>query len=118
MDMGTEIDNNYVQIRVDIGELKGILTTVITEHGRRITDQEQIATKLRTDLTAVKDEGNRELSITNTRVTQNTSGIEELKSDMKEVKDKINGSWQKIWTVLAFCVGGAGLIWNILGGKT
>ncbi|ALY09292.1 membrane protein [Arthrobacter phage Nellie] len=114
--VSTESDN-YTQIRVDIGELKGILTTVITEHGRRITDIEQNAVRLRTDLTAVKDEITKEVTSVSTRVTTNSGDISNIREDVKNLFDRAGQSFPRTTAVIALIVAAGGFLWNVFGGK-
>jgi hypothetical protein len=113
----SEDGNSITGVRIDIARLEGMLSQFLTDGIRRIENGEKETRQLRVDLTAVKDEGNRKLEETNTRVTQNTSGINELRTDMQEVKTKQDGSWGKVWLVLSFAVSTASVVWNVLGGK-
>jgi hypothetical protein len=118
INMPTSEDGNSITgVRIDIARLEGMLSQFLTDGIRRIENGEKESRQLRVDLTAVKDEGNRKLEETNTRVTQNTSGINELRTDMQEVKTKQDGSWGKVWLVLSFAVSTASVVWNVLGGK-
>jgi hypothetical protein len=118
INMPTSEDGNSITgVRIDIARLEGMLSQFLTDGIRRIENGEKETRQLRVDLTAVKDEGNRKLEETNTRVTQNTSGINELRTDMQEVKTKQDGSWGKVWLVLSFAVSTASVVWNVLGGK-
>jgi len=112
--VSTESDN-YTQIRVDIGELKGILTTVITEHGRRITDTEQKVSQLRTDLTAVKEEVTKEVTAVSTRVTTNTGDISNIREDIKTLFDRASQNFPRATAVSALIIALGGFLWNVFG---
>ena len=137
----TDVSNStvLVAIQIQIGEIKGILNTLVTEHARRIGDNETDIRKLRTDLDAVKNEakkdldvavgkfndkfsegsekGNKLLHTLNTDITTNKNNIAELRSDVVEVKEKQNSSMNRVLAVLASIVAGASLIWNVFGDK-
>lgn len=107
--------DNYTQIRVDIGELKGILTTVITEHGRRITDTEQKVNQLRTDLTAVKEEVTKEVTSVSTRVTTNSGDISNIREDIKTLFDRASQNFPKTTALIAVVIAAGSLLWNVFG---
>lgn len=129
--MGTseEISSTLLTgMQIQLGRIEGTLNTIVTEHARRIGDTEQNTRQLRTDLDAVKNEATKhtndlstrlieKIATVDTKTNTNTNKITDIQSDVQEVKDKQNGSWQKVWTVLAFVVAGASAAWNILGGK-
>lgn len=113
-------------MQVQLGRIEGTLNTIVVEHARRIGDTEQNQRQLRTDLDAVKNEAATKLNETHNSLVEkiavvsssaltNTNSINALQTDVTEVKDKQNGSWQKIWTVLAFAVALIGAAWNIFG---
>lgn len=93
--------NTYTQIRVDIGELKGILTTVVTEHGRRIQDAETEQKQFRTDLTNVKEKAAENVTEVSTRVTSNTEHIRDIRGDVQTINDKMNGSVNRAIQILS-----------------
>ena len=116
-------------MQIQLGRIEGTLNTIVTEHARRIADTEVNQRQLRTDLDAVKNEAAKQTNDLSTRLVEkiaavdtkantNTNNISAITTDVQEVKDKQNGSWQKVWTVLAFVVAGVSAAWNILGGKT
>lgn len=138
---GEETANNtvLVSMQIQLGEIKGILNTIVTEHARRIGDSENNLRQVRFDLDAVKTEakkdvgdlatrltnmatkasedGNKILLDLNRDITTNKSNISELKGDMTEVKEKQNSSTNRVLAVLAGIVGVASLLWNMIGDK-
>lgn len=128
-----------VAVQVQLGEIKGILTTVVNEHSRRIAESEAFGRQLRIDLTAVNDnaikrtadlkaevntmaetgrkEGNLILQELNTKVTTNTNHIHELREDQKEIKEKQNATFGRVMLVLSPIIAAAALLWNVVGGK-
>jgi len=124
---GEEISSTLLTgMQIQLGRIEGTLNTIVTEHARRIGDTEMNQRQLRTDLDAVKNEAAKQttdlstklvekIAMVDTKATTNTSNISAMVTDIQEVKDKQNGSWQKVWTVLAFAVASAGLLWNVVG---
>ena len=115
-------------MQIQLGRIEGTLNTIVVEHARRIGDTEANQRQLRTDLDAVKNEAAKQtndlsarlvekITSVDTKANTNTTTITAIQGDVQEVKDKQNGSWQKVWTVLAFIVAVASAAWNILGGK-
>lgn len=128
-----------VAVQIQLSEIKGILSTVVGEHSRRITDTESANRQLRIDLTAVKDEGQQALTMAINAVNQrfndnaekgnavlrevdgkintNTNNIIDLKADVQEVKDKQNATLGKTVMILSPIIATAALAWNMIGGK-
>lgn len=128
-----------VAVQIQLSEIKGILSTVVGEHSRRITDNEAVGRQLRIDLTAVNDnsikrtndlrqeinvmaengrkEGNLTINAISERVTTNSNHITELKDDVKETKDRQNATFGKVVMVLSPILAVAALAWNVIGGK-
>lgn len=125
-----------VAVQIALGEIKGILQTIVTEHARRITDNEETVRKLRIDLNAVKDEaarsvadladkiqkkwdeGTREGSkafaeITGT-LSSHTTTINDLKEDVHSVQDKQHNGLSRAAIVVSPVVSVGALIWSIL----
>lgn len=115
--MAVEADNTITQVRVDIGELKGILNTVVISHAGLIKDLQSGQDKLRVDLTAVKDNANDAIQKVAQVANTNTANIITLTSDVKDVENKQNSSGTRVLAVIAGIVGAAGLLWNVIGGK-
>lgn len=97
----TELDT-IGQVRVELAELRGMMTTVVTDHGRRITGLEDVTTKIRGDLTAVNDNlhskiatllesGNKRAAEIEKQITTNTANITELRQDVTTVESKQYG---------------------------
>ena len=87
------------QVRVDVAELKGILTTIVTDYGRRLVDLETAGRQLRVDLTIVKDnldnrintlveKGNETAARVKTDVANNAAKIEDVRKDIDELHQK------------------------------
>lgn len=106
------------QIQIQLGVLQGTVNTLLSELGRRVTENHDVSVKLRNDLTAVKDEGVRSVNEVRNTVTQNTSAITELRNDLGEVKEKQNSSLQRAVLVLSPVLTVIGLLWGFFGGKT
>lgn len=126
-----------VQMQIQLGEIKGILNTIVTEHARRLADQESNSRQMRMDLDAVKNEANkgietlndklmqmaikgqedgaRHLTAINEGITTNRNNIAEVKGDVAELKSHNNASWGKVISVVAILVSGAALVWQVLG---
>lgn len=126
-----------VQMQIQLGEIKGILNTIVTEHARRLADQESNSRQMRMDLDAVKNEANkgietlndklmqmaikgqedgaRHLATINEGITTNRNNIAEVKGDVAELKSHNNASWGKVISVVAILVSGAALVWQVLG---
>lgn len=126
-----------VQMQIQLGEIKGILNTIVTEHARRLADQESNSRQMRMDLDAVKNEANkgietlndklmqmaikgqedgaRHLTTINEGITTNRNNIAEVKGDVAELKSHNNASWGKVISVVAILVSGAALVWQVLG---
>lgn len=107
--------SSVFQVRLDIAELKGMFSQVIQDHGRRIEEVTKSTDSLRTDLTAVKDNGNRAISETNTAVTQNTSAIADIRGDVADVKSKQDNALAKTAQIFGPIIAIAALIWAIVG---
>lgn len=130
-------NNVLIQMQIQLGEIKGILNTIVTEHARRLTDQESNTRQLRTDLDAVKSEakkdvidlankiadtinvakeaGNKNLSTITEGITTNRNNIAELRSDITEVKEKANGAWGRVVGILALAISAASVLWQAIG---
>lgn len=126
-----------VQMQIQLGEIKGILNTIVTEHARRLTDQESSTRQLRNDLDAVKSEakkdvidlankiadtinvakeaGNKNLSLVTEGITTNRNHIAEIRSDVAEVKEKANGAWGRVVGILALAISAASVLWQAIG---
>lgn len=95
-------DSNTIgQVRVDIGRLEGMLSQVISDYGRRITDAEVAHRQLRVDLTAVNDNLGARLAEVNTRVVKNTENVSELRTDITEINFKQNATLGRAMAVLS-----------------
>lgn len=129
--------NILVALQVQLGEIKGILNTIVTEHARRISDLDAGTRQLRLDLDTVKtdakkevealndklmnmaikgqEDGAKHLTMLNEAIITNRNNIAEVKEDVKELKTKGEASWGKVLGVLALVVAAASAIWQILG---
>jgi hypothetical protein len=108
---------SMVQIQIQLGTLQGTINTLLSELGRRVDSQVATTSQLRADLTAVKDNGVESVNLLRQSVTQNSSSIDGLKSDMEEVKEKQNSSTQRAVLVISPVIAIAGLVWGIIGDK-
>ena len=125
----------YIRVNEQLGEIKGILNTIVAEHARRLTDLDSETKQLRVDLTAVKDEaakaivslsdriqtkwdeassrGNLELNrITADMATMNSS-ITENRQDIKDLNDKNHNSLSRVTVVVSTVVAVLALVWQI-----
>lgn len=129
--------NILVALQVQLGEIKGILNTIVTEHARRISDLDAGTRQLRLDLDAVKGEakkavdglndklmdmaikgqedGAKHLSVINEGITTNRNNISQVKEDVTELKGRSDASWGKIVGLLALLASGASVLWQALG---
>lgn len=105
------------QIQVQIGVLQGTVNSLLGLLTHRVTGVEETAKELRKDLTAVKDNGITSVNSLHTLVTQNTSALTEIRSDLVEVKDKQNAALGKALAIASPIVAVCALIWNVVGGK-
>lgn len=134
-----ETQNNDVLVgmQIQLGEIKGILNTIVTEHARRISDLDKSHVQMRFDLTAIKTEakkdvgdlaeklnnmaikshedGGKILQELNKDITTNKNNIAELRGDIIEVKDKQNAGFGKVVMILSPILAFVALLWNILG---
>ena len=126
---------SLVGVQVQLGEIKGILQTVVTEHARRLGTLDDATKQLRVDLTSVKEEAQRAIAALDLKYQQkwddaSRQGIERLErmnkeattaegrikentDDIKEIKDKQNNSWTRTALVLSPIIAVAALLWNI-----
>lgn len=111
------------QVRVELAELRGIMTTVVNDHSRRITEVETTTRQLRTDLTVVNDQinnkiatlleaGNKRGSEMDQRITTNTANILDLKGDVSSVVEKQFGLGQRVATYISPILAIAALIFT------
>lgn len=100
------------QVRVELAELRGMMTTVVADHGRRITDLDAGQRQLRTDLTAVNEnlnatisrllsEGNKKASEIQTAVTTNTANIADMRNDVTALETKQSGFGSRVATYVS-----------------
>lgn len=136
----TPVDDNnsvLVQMQIQLGEIKGILNTIVTEHARRLADQESNSRQMRLDLDAVKNEANKGIETLNDKlmqmaikgqedgakhltnlneaITTNKNHIAEIRGDVTELKSHNSASWGKVMSVVAVLVSVAALIWQVTG---
>lgn len=129
--------NILVALQVQLGEIKGILNTIVSEHARRISDLDAGTRQLRFDLDAVKteakkdtealneklmqmaikagEEGAKHLTHLNEGITTNRNNLSELRDDVTELKTHNNATWGKVLGVLGTITAGVALIWQALG---
>lgn len=109
--------NDITQVRVDIGEIKGIMNTIVLSHGEQIRGLTDGQKQLRTDLTAVKD--NATLAINNVSTVANAASenIKDIREDVKSINDKQNATFGKVLQALSPIIATFALIWAVLGGK-
>ena len=134
---GEEQNNaTMLNVQVQLGEIKGILQTLVSEHARRLADSEEAARRLRVDLTAVKDESSKALAdfmkdvqlrwengtregskafaeLTGT-LSAHTTTIADIKEDVRTVQDKQHNALAKASTVLSPIIAVGALIWSIV----
>lgn len=114
-----------VSVQVALGRIEGVLSTVVTEHSRRIEDNARETSKVRVDFEAGlkainlsmetgRTEGTKVLRELDGRIASNTSGVAEAKEDIKEIRDRQNNSWNKVAVILGPIIGGAAFFWPII----
>lgn len=102
-------------VRIDIARLEGLLSGFLTDGVRRIEHNEKSTEKLRTDLTAVKENCHTEVAAVSARVNINAENIREIRDDVKEIRDKQNASFGRIIVVVSPLIAAAALLWSIFG---
>lgn len=125
-----------VSVQVALGRIEGILQTIVTEHARRISDNEETTRKLRADLTAVKDEAAKALAdysreiqkkwddgtregmkafseVTGT-LASHTTTINDIKEDVRSVQDKQHNGLSRAAVILSPVISVGALIWSIV----
>lgn len=126
--MAGEEQATLVAVQVQLGRIEGVLTTVVTEHSRRIEDNAKETNKVRVDLEAGikavdlkvengKENGNKILREIDSRISSNTAGVQENKDDIKEIREKLNSGWTKTTGIGGLIVASAALIWPIIHNK-
>lgn len=109
---------DMTSVHSQLGKIEGILSTLMTELNRRVSDQERASNQLRVDLTAVNTELNAKINAVGTKVTTNTANISEIKGDTQEVKDKQNAALPRTAQIMSPLVAVGSLLWAIIvGGK-
>ena len=78
------------QARIDIAELKGMLSQSLLENGRRIAAVEDANKQLRIDLTAVNDNLNAKIADVLAAVGVHGANIAEIRTDITEVNLRQN----------------------------
>ena len=112
---GNSDNDTITGVRIDIARLEGMLTAFLTDGVRRIENGEKVSEKLRTDLTAVKDNCHSEVNAVSTRVTTNTENIKSIVEDIKDIREKQNASFGRVLLILSPIISGVALLWNMLG---
>ena len=107
-------ENNITQVRIDIGELKGILNTTVVTHSDKIRGLEQTQEKQRSDMNAVKDVLIEKINVVSTIAETNKNEIGNIRDDVKGIQEKQNGSFGKIAIATSIVLSLIGLFWNIL----
>lgn len=110
-------ENNITQVRIDIGELKGILNTTVVSQGEKISDLGHKHETLRRDVDSVKDVLVEKINAVGTIANTNTESIKNIREDVKQVQEKQNATFGKVIQVLSPIFAAFALIWAILGGK-
>lgn len=109
------------QVRVDVAELKGILTTIVTDYGRRLVDLETAGRQLRIDLTAVKDQmdnrintlvekGNTAAADIRKELTTNTNNIKELQQGLVDIRTRQFSLGTRLATYISPFIAGLSLL--------
>lgn len=135
-------DNNastLVAVQIQLGEIKGILQTVVSEHARRLSDLDTSNKQMRIDLTAVKDEGERRVGALNDRIqlkwdqavsdgsskysdvmsvlAEHKSELFNVKQDVKILEDKQHNAWTRVAMVVSPIVAVGSFIYTIIVNK-
>jgi hypothetical protein len=104
-------------MQVQLGKIEGILTTLVTEHARRITDQESISRQMRTDMTAMNTDHSGKINSVDGKTSINTTHISELRADVMEANTKSNAALPRTAQILSPIVAVGSLIWAIIVGN-
>jgi hypothetical protein len=105
-------------VYVQLGEIKGILSTIVSEHARRLTDQEIISRQMRTDMTAMNTDLSGKINSVDGKTAINATHITELRADMVEANNKANAALPRTAQIMSPIVAVGALIWSfIVGGK-
>jgi hypothetical protein len=105
----------WTQVRVDIGELKGILNTTVVTHSDKIRDLEQTQEIQRRDMNSVKDTLIEKINVVGTVASTNTNEISNLRDDMRQVQEKQNATFGKVMQVFGPIIAGLALVLSIYG---
>jgi hypothetical protein len=123
--MAGEEQATLIAVQVQLGRIEGVLSTVVTEHSRRIEDNAKETNKVRVDLEAQikavdlklengKENGNKLLREIDGRIAANTSTSVENKEDIREIRDKQDSDWGKKVSITGLLLAGAAFIWPII----
>lgn len=110
-------ENNITQVRIDIGELKGILNTTVVSQGEKINDLSSKQELQRRDMDSVKDILTEKINAVGTIANTNTESIKNIREDVKQVQEKQNATFGKVVQVLSPIFAAFALVWAVLGGK-
>lgn len=107
-------ENNITQVRIDIGELKGILNTTVVAQGEQIRDLSGKQEMQRRDMDSVKDILIEKIGAVATIANTNTESIRNIRDDMKQVQEKQNATFGKVIQVLSPILAALGFLWGVL----
>jgi hypothetical protein len=91
-------------VSIALAEIKGILTTSLSDHGRQIADNKKTSEEIRNDLTAVAN-----------MTTTHSANISDIRQDVSDIRDKQNNHWSRFAVAASSMVAIAGFLWSIFG---
>jgi len=100
-----------------LGEIKGIISTLVTEHARRLTDQEIISRQMRTDMTAMNTDLNGKIGAVDGKTAINAAHITELRADMVDANNKANAAMPRTAQILSPVIAIGALVWSFIVGN-
>jgi hypothetical protein len=102
------------QARIDIAELKGMLSQSLLENGRRLTAVEDANKQFRVDLTAVNDNLNLKIADVVATVGIHSANIAEIRVDISEVNLRQNAMLGRAMSVASPLLALSSLVYSIL----
>lgn len=104
-------------VYVQLGEIKGILSTIVSEHARRLTDQELISRQMRVDMTAMNTDLSGKINVVDGKTSTNTVHIAELRADLVDANNKSNAALPRTAQILSPIIAAGSLIWAFIIGS-
>jgi uncharacterized protein HemX len=91
-------------VSMALAEIKGILTTSLSDHGRQIADNKKTSEEIRTDLTTVAN-----------KTTTHEANISDIRQDVTDIRDKQNNHWTRFAATASSLVAVAAFLWSVFG---